>query len=349
MYLIFLGIKNKKFVYFLLAGGCFGIAIQLHYLALILFILSSVIILIGTNFKTWVKYASAIIFGSIITFSPFLIFEAYHEFPNFKTILEFITRGSTVGIKHFNIVWLASNTGNIFLEYLSGFQGTIITKISFWLLTSIGIISSLMLKKKLKPFSIIATVWFIGGLLGLRLYTGSLNDYYFGFMFPAPFLIGGLSIYLAWQYKVLKVISIILATALFLFFIKEKSIFSSPPNRLINQTETIADFIIEKSTGDPFNFALISSSNSDHAYRYFLDLKGNKPVKLEDNITSQLLIICESKKCSPLGNPLWEIAAFGRGEIVGEWDLPKYGFKVYRLIHWPGEPSPEGKPAVKGI
>ena len=64
-------------------------------------------------------------------------------------------------------------------------------------------------------------------------------------------------------------------------------------------------------------------------------------------ITEQLLVICESKTCEPQGHPIWEIAGFGRAEIANEWES-KYGIKIFRLTHWPGAPSPAGRPAVKG-
>ena len=120
-------------------------------------------------------------------------------------------------------------------------------------------------------------------------------------------------------------------------------------NKIINQTETVADFVIEKSQGQPYNFALITDSNSDHAYKYFLDIKGKKPQELETMVTDQLLVVCESQICAPLGHPIWEIAGFGRAEIAGEWEIQNIGIRVFRLTHWPGAPSPAGKPAVKGI
>ena len=53
-----------------------------------------------------------------------------------------------------------------------------------------------------------------------------------------------------------------------------------------------------------------------------------------NTIASQLYVICEEKECSPLGHPLWEIAGFGRAEIVGEWQVGL--FKVYKLTHYQG-------------
>ena len=100
---------------------------------------------------------------------------------------------------------------------------------------------------------------------------------------------------------------------------------------------------MEKSEGKPFNFALITNQNSDHAYRYFLEVWGAKPVTIENpqvdperkTVTDQLLVVCEVADCQPLGHPLWEIAGFGRAEIVGSWPAPG-GIKVVKLIHYEG-------------
>jgi hypothetical protein len=48
-------------------------------------------------------------------------------------------------------------------------------------------------------------------------------------------------------------------------------------------------------------------------------------------MTDQLMI-CELADCKPLGHPLWEIAGFGRAEIIGEWDVPFV--KIFRLVHY---------------
>ena len=112
------------------------------------------------------------------------------------------------------------------------------------------------------------------------------------------------------------------------------------PNRQLEQVEKIARFVYDKSEGKPYNFALITGGNSDHAYRYFLTVWDKPPVTIENpkkdpqrsTVTDQLLVICEKHPCAPLGNSLWEIAGFGRAEIVGEWDVSVV--KVYKLVHY---------------
>ncbi|KKR51401.1 MAG: Glycosyl transferase family 39 [Candidatus Curtissbacteria bacterium GW2011_GWA1_40_16] len=349
VYATYQAIKRNKSLWFLLAGASFGIAIQLHYLALLLSLVFLGIICASLNWKRWFTAVGLYALGALVTFSPFLIFEAAHNFPNFRTISEFVARGTNIGYKNFNFLWLLTSSGNIFLENISHLYGTIYTRIIVWsllLLCVVGLYNSWKEKGKRIEW-IIGTVWFFGGLLFLRLYTGTLNDYYFGFLFPAPFFLLGLVFSLLWQNKFLRVLPLTL-TVLALIWFANNAFYKGEPNRLINQTEDIAGQIIQRTDGKPYNFALISDHNSDHAYRYFLDIRGKPPTGLETLVTDQLIVLCESKTCSPLGNPSWEVAGFGRGEVVGEWDLPKYGFKLFRLTHWPGVPSPAGKPAVKG-
>jgi 4-amino-4-deoxy-L-arabinose transferase-like glycosyltransferase len=349
IYFLYLGIKKNKLKYFLFAGLCFGIAIQLQYLSIMLIPVAALIVLINTPYRKWLQILLLGLAGAFITFSPFLLFEIKHNFPNFRTIFEFVTRSSTHGLRNPDIIYVISNTGNIFFEELSLLKATPVTRIVFWLLTLSGIFGLAVnwKNKKNKLIFSIGLVWFIGGLFFLRYYSGQLFDYYYGFMFPVPFLLLGLIISLIWHKSLGKIFSMIIVSIILAWFFS-KSVFKSLPNRLINQTSSVADSVIEKSQGEPFNFALITDHNSDHAYRYFLEIKNHKPVELETMITEQLLIVCEIKDCRPLGYPSWEIAGFGRGEIAGVWEIPDIGIKVIRLTHWPGEPSPAGKPALKG-
>lgn len=350
IYYLYLGLNKRKLMYFLLAGACFGIAIQLHYLAIVLVPVSALMIMANSHPKRWPLALLAAISGFLITFSPFLLFEIKHNFPNFKTIYEFVTRDATSGFKTFDFIYLTSNIGNIFLEHMTQVKTTVWTKVAFWLLTLGPVIGFLLNRKNAQKRLIYSTgiIWFVGGLLIVRFYTGQLFDYYFGFMFPAPFLALALTIAIYWKTKVAKVLTIALVAIAFTVFVKN-GFYNYPPNRLIQQTEKVANVVIEKSEGQPYNFALISDHNSDHAYKYFLDIKGVKPTELETLITEQLIIVCESQQCAPLGHPIWEIAGFGRGEIVSEWQVPDVGIKVIKLMHWPGEPSPAGKPAQKGV
>lgn len=348
-YSIYLGVTKKAYRLFIIAGASFGIAIQLHYLASILPAIAVAIIILNVNYKKWHQAAFFSILGFLITFSPFLLFEIRNNFPNFKTILEFVTRDSTLEFKSTNPDWIFANIGYMFFEFIANVSNNIATKLAFWTLTLGGIIgiSKFWKNADKKLIYSIGVFWFLGGLAGLRFYTGQLYDYYFGFLYPAPFILFGLVIYLVWHKPILKVIACVITAVMIVVFLKH-GFYESPPNRAIQQTATIADAVIQKTDNKPYNFALISERNSDHAYRYFLEIKNHKPTELDSMVTDQLLVVCESKECTPLGQPIWEIAGFGRAEIAGEWNYDNFGIKVIRLVHWSGAPNPAGKPAKKG-
>lgn len=349
IYFLYFGISKRKFLYFLFAGAAFGICIQLHYLAAILVLVAGLIIFSNISFKKWLYVFLLSLIGMLITFSPFFIFEIKNHFPNFQTIAEFVGRGSNVGYESANLIFLISDIGNIFLKEISRVMETFYTKIAFWILAggSIWVTIRNWKDHQKRLISTVAIIWFLGGLIGLRLYSGQIQNYYFGFMFPAPFLLGGVIFNQLWQKRLLKVV-VFAAFGILFFVFLDKSFFRSPPNKLIDQTSQIADLVLEKTNGEPYNFALISESNSDHAYRYFLEVRNRPPTSLEEEITNQLLVICESKLCEPLGHPNWEIAGFGRAEIKGQWNLEKFGIKIFKLEHLSGIPSPAGKPAQKG-
>lgn len=211
--------------------------------------------------------------------------------------------------------------------------------------------------------------WLIIGIFLFGFYKKPIYDYYFEFMFPVPFLLVGLfisSLYTnihEWaRYIVgnlfklevnrgqhestrIKMMGRVLALGIFaaFFYININAMpFKNEGNRQMEQVRQIAEFALSKTDGKPFNFALITGGNSDHGYRYFMKLKDRDPIAIEntDNdpqrktVTDQLLIVCEDTNCKPLGNSLWEVAGFGRAEIVGEWNVSVV--KVYKLIHYKG-------------
>ena len=112
---------------------------------------------------------------------------------------------------------------------------------------------------------------------------------------------------------------------------------------MVGNTQTIARFVYDKVDHKPYNFALIAGHNSDHAYRYFLELWGAAPVTIQNpvidpqrkSVTDDLYIVCEEKVCKPLGHPLWEIAGFGPAEIADEWKVSTA--RVLHLVRYKGD------------
>lgn len=374
IYVLYKAVLKNSFKLFILAGILFGILIQLHYTALflgaviILYILLIRIFSKGLNplrgfnphitFFRIIKDYFYIFIGFVAGWSPFLVFELRHGFPNIISIINFIFySGETGG----NVNFLG-NVGNVFFRLF----GRLITNfpppeqaavkahsdiaIWYYLTLLLGVLTLTVFlfqcfKSLKQSFDssqkyIVLACWFFTGILLFGFYKKSIYDYYFEFLFPLPFLLVGNFIS---QLSRIETIGKVLAIGIFatLFYININAIpFKYLPNRQMDQVKEITEFVLSKTDNKPFNFALITGGNSDHGYRYFMKLKKKDPVVIENvekdpnrkTVTNQLLIVCEDVRCKPLGNPLWEVAGFGRAEIAGEWDVSVV--KVYKLFHY---------------
>ncbi len=365
LYSAYRGIKKEKLRYLVASGVFLGIAMQLHYLAIFLggilfayIFLSEVFGSTENKIFSLFKKSIAVLSGFIIGLSPFLFFEVRHGFPNTKTIINFIFSSGDVSA--------GGKFGGTINDVFFRVFGRLVTAypppetvsvredalIAVWyyltLALAIGsialIVSELIRKFKDKNFSglLLIFLWFFLGILFFGLYKKSIYDYYFGFMFPVPFLLTGnlLSFFLK-QKKIIATIalaSIIILVAVNLYYSPIRKL----PNYQYEQVKMISEFILNKAEGKPFNFALITGGNSDHAYRYIFEIDGKPPVTIQipevdptrATITDQLFVVCEEIPCNPVGHPLWEVAGFGRAEIVGEWQVSV--LKVYKLVHYKG-------------
>lgn len=323
--------------------------------------------------KKTLIYGVLLFLGFVIGWFPLLLFELRHNFPNFTSIYKFIFQSNEAvgGGRYFEIIH--DVTFRIFARLVTNYPppeqvsvvdssitisliftqftvpvGVLFVFTIFLSSVSIGVfllrtfqISS---RKNKASRYLLLFIWFFVGVFLFGYYKKAIHDYYFGFMFPVPFLLVGHAFSYFWEkrtsYKVCATIVLLTLAILNLQGIP----FRFPANRQLAQVEGIARTVYEKTEGKPYNFALTGVGNSDHAYRYFLTLWNKAPVKIEHTgnlganpktVTDQLLVICERPPCHPLGEAKWEIAGFGRAEIVGEWDVSVV--KVYKLIHYEGK------------
>lgn len=338
VYSLVKAIHTKKITWLFVAGLNFGIAIQLHYVALV-FVFIGLVYLFTTRVFPLLKSIFTVAGGVFVTFLPFVIFEIRHSFINTKTIYDFVTR--TGNEKTFSIMQPISSFWDLFVRLF----WRLLTIESAQLAKAVGVFLLLgvlyqyknEINKKTKLFLQALLVWIGVGLLVLSLYSGNVYDYYLMFVFPLPFIFLGLVFANISKKNVLGAISIFVASMFLVIVYSRNTPILQPPNRLAFQSEEIANFILDKTSGEPYNFALIAGQNSDHAYRYFLEVNGYSPVTIENptldplrnSVTKQLFVVCEEAVCQPLGHPLWEIAGFGPAEIVDEWQVGL--FKVFKL------------------
>lgn len=341
LYWISNGSRHNKIWQIAGAGVCLGIAWQLHYLALILTPVYILIIFteiwlhhrqsLKNFFSPFIVYLLIFILGWLTSFSPFLIFEFRHNFPNTRSVIEFITRPGGAVLK-FEVLGLSRsfirNLHRLFYTVFSWQNNTF----SFTVAAIVTLTGTIIAAAK-QRWSLL--IWILLSLSVLSLYQGNIENYYYGLLFPAPFILTGILVDFLFKKSQISRLFITITAILFALNQSRYWFIRNQPNHILEQTNRITNEIIRLSDNNPFNFALITAGNSDHAYRYFLEKKKATPTPLKDQITSQLIAVCEKQEseCQPLGNPIWEIAGFGRAEIAKKITVPP-GLTLYRLKHY---------------
>lgn len=360
LFILYLAIKTPSVWKFLLVGLLLGIAMQLQYLALFLIAIVGFYMFFGTFiqekknfFVEFIKRLLSIGIGFIIGWSPFLAFEVLHGFPNLRTLFNLLTGkyGETVGSNTTPIQQILEVFFKLFGRLVTTYPLTDLRRIYesqdlyFWYLATLvlGIVSVLgIIKIKDMLVKLLFFCWIVIGISLFAFYKKDIYDYYLGFMFTLPFLLIGNLITLPFKNSkntIYKGAAILLLVVLIIINVRAMP-FRYAPNKQKDQVKEIAEFVISKTDNKPFNFALITPGNSDHGYRYFMEIFGHNPVEMQNqltdpdrvSVTDQLMVVCEDVQCNPLGNPLFEVAGFGRAEIVGEWNTSVV--KVFRLIHY---------------
>lgn len=338
--------KTNNLKYIFVAGLSFGIIIQSHYLGLVMLPIFVASVFLLTNPKKIFLAALLFLFGSLITFSPFIFFEARHGFPNTQTIIHFLGQKNTVdGFIASNIIFRFNYLGKRLFEILFSLNKFPLANSLLYALCIL--LTAILAAVKKSKAMIILLIWLIVGLLGLGSYAGQIYDYYFEFLFPLPFLLLAVVFDIFSKKKYLLMFPISLTIVLLSIMLVNSPLIKTP-NRMLDQAKTIASLVVKETDNKPYNFALMAEHNSDHVYRYFLEIWDHAPTPLEEMVTDRLIVVCQLKECSPLGYPLWEIAGFGRAEVDSITEGP-IGIKIIKLSHWKGAPSGVGKPAVKGI
>lgn len=346
--------RTKNMLWFILVGSAWAFAIQMHFLALILLGLIAIlwgyeVYLFLIKKQKYMHFWSGTIggvFAFCLLMSPWVLFDIRHNWMNLRALMTFFTdRQSTVNVNPINSLTRVPPIyqNNLISRYMAGQDQTMVWVLSILLLLPILWGVYVLIKKRIVDWPKLAVgLWMIIGLLGLSLYKQSIFDHYLSFMNPSAYLLFGALFSLLVVVKnvqtrrIIEGILVLFSLILILF-----NLLNSPlkqvPNNQLHRTQDVAKFIIQKSEGKPFNFALLSEHNYDAAYQFYLDMYQDPPKQLPFDKTDQLFVVCEDPVCAPVGNAKYEIAAFGWTKI--DYEIDRDGVKIYRLVHNPEEPK----------
>ncbi len=366
LYLLWRFIVQKKTILVFFIGVVSGMGIQFHYLYSIL-IAFSLLILIVSSIRSLFKHIAVWCCGFFLMLSPFVAFEFRHSFPNTTALINFFLGGNEtvfvpgkfieivhdVTFRSYGRLLFRMPQYEVWNGYSDWYINLLVILIRTTLYISIGVVvymsirfirksSQNILTRKQWLGAMLLSGWFLWSILSFGFYQRSIYDYYFGIFFAFPFIAVGIVLWQLMKTKAGIAIGLFVWGGLFYYNWQGRP-FMYPPNNQLEQTKRIAKAALDLSEGKPFNFALITATNSDHAYRYFFEIWGRSPIVIQQpsvdpertTVTDQLIVICENPSCQPLGHASWEVAGFGRAEIVEEKDV--FPVKLFKLVHYKGE------------
>jgi 4-amino-4-deoxy-L-arabinose transferase-like glycosyltransferase len=309
------------------------------------------------------------ILAFLILMSPLALFDFRHNFLNFNALKSFFTvRQTTVNLKFYKALPQVYPIFTQIIASLITAKNLLIAQMVSALITltsSIYLLQSIVSRKntgdtggrapvgahsyevarstngkethgrtrifsQISPAFLLLFLWLVTGVTGLGLYKQHIYDHYFGFLFPAVFLLT------AWTINTLSLQAANLSSHInsrrgnptgFLPFniLRKSSTFSithpllviiltipliwvnlyynplrHAPNFQLQRTRQIAQTIVDQSQGQPFNLAMIAAQNYDAGYRFFLEkwqapLVAIDPQLADTTITDQLFVICENQ------------------------------------------------------
>lgn len=318
-------------------GLSLAAVLQMHYLTLILLPVFFVLWLLELrNRKGYRHFFSGTVWGIVaflILLAPLPLFDLRHHFQNFHAFMALFTQKNSS--LNFNPLLLPSRMVGIYgydliTRYIGGFNVFLGTLISIAAIIPILFFLRKLIRHEGFEWSTMAlTVWIVLGITGLSFYKAAIDDHYILFLSPAPYLLLGTMVYLfkdSWR-KYIACALVLLIAPLNLI----NSPLRYPPNNQLSRAQQVAQSVVDASNNKPFNFALLAKSDYPDGYEFYLEQYGHKPSVLPFQMTDQLFVVCEDPVCKPLGNPKYEVAAFGIAKIESEYMID--GLKIYKMVH----------------
>lgn len=340
--------QKRSFVWLIIMGIALAFAVQSHYLGILL--LPLILLFWAITFwnirkskKELRKYflfsfLSVLAFGFLAVL-PLVWFDLRHNFINLHAFQNFFgDRQTTVNFKAYKAVPNLWPLWQMVVERLIVAKEVLLGKIIAIAFLPLLFFYVLRLKANLKKQALLLVgLWLVIGLVGMGLYKQHIYDHYFGFLFPAVFVILGVILDGLFQQKLLgKAIFMTLILLLVYLNIKNSPINYSP-NFQAERVKQVDQKIMAEAGDKSFNFSLIAKQNYEAGYTFYLEYWHQKPKEINaqqinETLADQLFVVCEDPVCEPINHPKAEIANFGWAKIEKEWSFP-WGVKLFKLVH----------------
>lgn len=341
IYAVWRAWRKSQYTWLVILGATYAFVLQSHYFGLFLAPTLFLFWLLSRSPKKYIFY-SGILFWTLM--SPLFIFDFRHGFQNTRAFEALFA--SREGVASFGVINILANLVprfNLLNISLLGAKNNLVgisvsSLIIFVLLFFYFIHTKKSQWLKTFPAYILLICWIGFGIIGFAFYKLPIYDHYFGFLFPAPFLlIGGLLQDIQNRSNVVGKIITYGLFAVLVYFNLITSPLLSTPNRQMQRSQDVARKILSEEQGKPFDLAVLAERNYEDGYRYFLELWGGIVLHADrwdqKTIADDLIVVCELEeaKCDPTHSSKAEVANFGMSKIDDHWEID--GVIIYRLLH----------------
>ncbi|MGI5828175.1 MAG: ArnT family glycosyltransferase [Patescibacteria group bacterium] len=344
--------QNKQYRFIVWTWLLWAIALQLHYMVLLLAPFLGVISIFlfienKNDTKKIIRYFAWGLLAFVAVGSPLIMFDLRHNFLNARGFLEFFTKG------HYSPnVWYQPVLN--FLDRMHQGLGEILgitTDQTLRNVVSWGLMLSfagLFWKNRSKRSFRILGIYLVSSLVSLSFYSGQVMEHYLGFMYPIPFIMLGIVLSWLWNRKIMffRVISISITLGLIVFNLQHYRYYE-PLGWQVDDVKRVSEVIAADSQGEEFNLVLLDETKDYRGmnYRYFLELEGVnlKDVREFENVET-LYLISQKEGLTISELETWELEKFfGKTVLtikqeVGEGDMNYLKEKVVKEWYFPGGP-----------
>lgn len=334
----------------LFTGMFFAFCMQLHYSVVFLGISSGIVWVyqmtskmvrkdnFSTHFKKIASYLTVyhndifsslfVLMGFIIGYIPLILFDLRHQFLNLNNLFKMFSEEKT-HIASFT-QRIVSSFGYL-ITFIVGFpiSGTI------GMIIVIVLVGVFVLKEKFNTKSFVISILFIGSLLGTAWFMDARIPHYYNVMYPFIIILFAYFLYTIWNIKAVSwigqvgVISLI-CLYIFINLSKTSFIITHQGSNQIGRAKKVAKIIYDDIPHNTtFTLTTLPHRYDDYSYRYFLEIWNKYPTSKEVRKHADLLYVVCPEKCTPIGDPGWDVAFFAPNKIDKQWTVDHV--TIYRL------------------
>jgi len=315
----------------LLFGAFLSFSIQLHYLALFLF-LPLVTVYAITFFQE--KKNRMLLTGLIpallsFTFfsSPLILFDLRHQFLNSRNFIALFTEGKVESSTPY-FSRLLETIQQFFFHSLQVSMSEQFAVILFVILAGLFV---LLIKKSRSTFLLLHGLTFTSFIFCFALLESARHLHYYGPAYLSFYLVVSALVFLIPKGYIRYGTLAIIITIFVFFNAREYAFLWSEPNNQIEYAKNIADSFKPHISAQPIQIVTIPFTESDSHYRYFMEVDGYDILAHDSpEQAAELFVMCFTK-CNPTGDPQWQIAAFADKKLVDSWEVSNV--TIYKIIH----------------